>query len=354
MSITVLGIESSCDETAVAIVRDDKTILAQKLRSQTADHARYGGVVPEIAARAHLQILPVMVEECLKEAKIDWNGIDAIGATAGPGLIGGLLVGLTLAQGLGFARNIPVYGLNHLEGHALTCRFTHDAPLPYLLLLVSGGHSQFLSVEGVGKYKRLGTTIDDAVGEAFDKAAKLLGFGYPGGPHVEKCAEDGTHKRFDLPVPMRGKPGCDFSLSGLKTALRHKVAALHNPLFPEDKADLAASFQFAVGEMLADRLQNAMMQFERDHPGLKPENKILAIAGGVAANQYLHARLTEATSARGWQTIYPPLSLCSDNAVMMAWATIERIKAGMKPEIVLARPRWPLDENSVKIAGAKA
>ncbi len=344
MVLTVLGIESSCDETAVAIMRSDKTVLAHKLRTQLDDHRPYGGVVPEIAARAHLQLLPQLLQSAMDESGVGFDDLDAIGVTSGPGLIGGLLVGVTFAQSIGFARDIPIYGLNHLEGHALTSRFTHDLQFPYLLLLVSGGHSQFLAIEGVGQYRRLGTTMDDAVGEAFDKTAKILGFGYPGGPFVERAAHSGDPKRFALPIPMRGKPGCDLSLSGLKTAVRHMAQKLPQPLSDSDKSDMAASFQYAVAEMLADRLRGAIGWFARNYPDLDPARKILSIAGGVSANQYIYAVLQNAASGMGWKTIAPPLNLCGDNAVMIAHAAIERINAKLPPDDAPpVRPRWPLD-----------
>lgn len=353
-NITVLGIETSCDETAVAIVRGNGDVRAALVRSQLEQHQPYGGVVPEIAARAHLDILPRMLQAALQKANMELSDIDAIAATTGPGLIGGLLVGAGFAQSMAYALDVPLYGINHLEGHALTARLTDRARFPFLLLLVSGGHSQFLIVEDVGKYKRIGTTIDDAVGEAFDKVAKMLGFGYPGGPLVERAAQNGDGKRFALPVPMRGKDGCDFSLSGLKTAVRHAAQKLPAPLSEQDKADLAASFQEALGSMLEDRLKNAIALFRAQHPGIT-HRPILAVAGGVAANQFLKAKLAHGADAGGFDLVFPPQSLCGDNAVMIAWAAAERIMAGIRTDgDFTARPRWPLDSEAAKAIGSGA
>lgn len=350
----VLGLESSCDETAVALLRG-RNILSSKIASQYLQHKRFGGVVPEIAARAHLELFPLLLKEAFAEAKAALQDIGAIAVTAGPGLIGGVLVGTSLARALSLPLNIPVYGLNHLEGHALTARLTHSIPFPYMLLLVSGGHSQFLMVEDVGSYRRLGTTIDDAVGEAFDKVAKLLGLGYPGGPFVEKAALEGNPKKFALPVPMLKRKGCDLSLSGLKTAVRHLVAGLQKPT-AQDVADMAASFQNAVCLMLADRLKNALAMMEASYPNLLPEQKNIAIAGGVAANEAIAMHLSAVAKKYGYNVIAPPSYLCGDNAVMMAWAAQERLAKNMPPEPFAARPRWPLDTETAALnkAGAKA
>jgi N6-L-threonylcarbamoyladenine synthase len=342
MTTKLLGIETSCDETAVAVIDADGRILSNLVRSQLDEHKNYGGVVPEIAARAHLELLPQMYHRAMNDAGISLTDIAAIGVTTGPGLVGGLLVGMMFAAAIGYAAGIPVYGLNHLEGHALTARMTDGVQFPYLLLLVSGGHSQFIIVEHVGRYRRIGTTIDDAVGEAFDKVAKMAGMGYPGGPMVERAAKNGDERRFDFPIPMRARDGCDLSLSGLKTAVRHAAAKLPQPISLGDAADIAASFQYSVGKMLQDRLQNAMDIFHSDYPSMP--TPVLAVAGGVAANRYLLEKIQSLTAQNGWQMINPPLNLCGDNAVMMAWAARERLMAGMPFDVGLtARPRWPLD-----------
>lgn len=353
-TLTVLGIETSCDETAAAIVtRDGKgpRIVAQRLLSQLDDHAPYGGVVPEIAARSHLSHLDRLVAETLAESGLGWDDLDAVAATAGPGLIGGVIVGVLTAKGIALARDLPFIAVNHLEGHALTARLTvaEDAPVdfPYLLLLVSGGHCQFLIVEGVGQYIRLGTTIDDAVGEAFDKTAKLLGLGYPGGPAVERAAAAGNATRFPLPRPLKGRDGCDFSFAGLKTAVRHAAEALPpGPLKPQDMADLAASFQAAVADVLADRAENAIAMFHAKHaPGSNGQGTHLVVAGGVAANSALRARLTDVAAAHNLTLTAPPPALCTDNAAMIAWAGLERFAAGLTDPLDTApRPRWPLEE----------
>lgn len=337
----VLGIETSCDETAAALVRDDRTILAEAVFSQIAQHERYGGVVPEIAARAHLEVLDHLIGGVMVEAGLRFTEIDGIAATAGPGLIGGLLVGATMGKAIAMAHDKAFIAANHLEGHALTARLTDGVPFPYLLLLVSGGRCQFVAVEGVGRYRRLGTTIDDAVGEAFDKTAKLLGLGYPGGPQVETAARGGDPRRFALPRPMRGRPGCDFSFSGLKTAVRQRIADL-GPDGPteRDVADLCASFQAAVGDSMADRCRRAFAMFRESHPAGGP----LVVAGGVAANLFLRTRLAEVAAEAGADLVAPPLRLCTDNAVMIAWAGIERLRLGLRDGLDFAPvPRWPLD-----------
>ncbi|WP_420561961.1 tRNA (adenosine(37)-N6)-threonylcarbamoyltransferase complex transferase subunit TsaD [Tepidicaulis sp.] len=339
----VLGLETSCDETAAAIVRRgaDGTgeLLANQILSQI-DHEAYGGVVPELAARAHVTHLDALIAAALSEAKLDFTDLDGIAATAGPGLIGGVLVGLMTAKGLAFAHGLPLIGVNHLEGHALTARLTDEAPFPYLLLLVSGGHCQLLVVEGVGRYERLGTTIDDAVGEAFDKTAKMMGLGYPGGPAVEKAAASGDATRFALPRPLTGREGCDFSFSGLKTAVRKALLDLEE-VSPQDKADLAASFQKAVGDILARQTGKAL---EMAGARLGPTPR-LVVAGGVAANRYLRTRLEELCQERGAQLIVPPPKLCTDNGAMIAWAGAERLALGLSdPLDIAARARWPLTE----------
>ncbi len=358
----VLGIETSCDETCAAVVRDDRAVLANLVRGQHDDHRPYGGVVPEIAARAHVDCLDGLVAAALAEAGVGFAELDGVAATAGPGLIGGVMVGLMTAKAIAAVHAIPLAAVNHLEGHALTVRLTDDIAFPYLLLLVSGGHCQLLIVEGVGRYVRLGTTIDDAVGEAYDKIARLLGLGYPGGPAVERAAADGDAGRFALPRPLRGRPGCDFSFSGLKTAVRHAFEALPpGPLTDRDVADLCASFQAAVGDVLAERTANAAVAFRERCPqdGLRggpqgdPRGGALVVAGGVAANQALRARLAQVAAAEGLRLIAPPPELCTDNAAMIAWAGIERLRLGLVDSLDAApRARWPLDAHAPPATGA--
>ena len=352
-AVKVLGIETSCDETAAAVVSRDAggrgRILSDVILSQVDAHAVFGGVVPEIAARAHVEALDQVIATALREADATFADIDAVAATAGPGLIGGLIVGLTTAKAIALAAGKPLIAVNHLEGHALTARLTDGLAFPYLLLLVSGGHTQFVSVEGAGVYRRLGTTIDDALGEAFDKAAKLLGLGYPGGPAVEAAAARGDPARFALPRPLIDRPEPDFSLSGLKTALRlaaEKIA----PLSSGDVDDLAASFQTAVTDVVADRTARAMALFREAHPATG--RGTLVIAGGVAANQAIRDRLVTATSQAGFTLVAPPARLCGDNAVMIAWTGVERLALGLTdPLDVAARPRWPLDEMARPVLG---
>ncbi|MFD2265461.1 tRNA (adenosine(37)-N6)-threonylcarbamoyltransferase complex transferase subunit TsaD [Lacibacterium aquatile] len=336
----ILGIETSCDETAAAVVAADGTILSNVVFSQLDEHTPYGGVVPEIAARAHLDHIEAVVKAALDQSGIGWDRIDAVAATTGPGLIGGVIVGATVAKALAMVQDKPFVAVNHLEGHALTCRLTDDVAFPYLLLLVSGGHSQILIVGGVGRYKRLGSTIDDAVGEAFDKTAKMLGLGFPGGPAVEQAAKSGDPTRFDLPRPLMGRPGADFSFSGLKTAVRNTVERLPDPITDQDLADVAASFQAAVADVLADRMKNAIAEFRAAHP----EGDTLVIAGGVAANQAIRARLSTLTDKLNMRTVAPPLKLCTDNGAMIAWAGLERFRLGKSDGFdAVCRPRWPLD-----------
>jgi N6-L-threonylcarbamoyladenine synthase len=341
----VLGIETSCDETAVAVVEgaDSATpkgrILSNVVYSQLGEHRRFGGVVPEIAARAHLERIDGLVTQAMDEAKLGFEQLDGIAATGGPGLIGGVMVGMMTAKALAFAHDKPLAAVNHLEGHALTVRLTEDVAFPYLLLLVSGGHCQLLVVRGPGDYTRLGTTIDDAVGECFDKTAKLLGLGFPGGPAIERTAQSGNPDRFALPRPMWKKPGCDFSFSGLKTAVRQTIEKL-----PKDDAhavaDLCASFQRTVGDVLADRCANALAQ-----SGLAT----LVVAGGVAANVYLRTRLEDVAASHGARLVAPPVKLCTDNGAMIAWAGIERLRLGRADGLDFApRPRWPLDPAAAK------
>jgi N6-L-threonylcarbamoyladenine synthase len=346
----VLGIETSCDETAVAVVADarEKRILANLVLSQLDEHRPFGGVVPEIAARAHLDSLDALVTEALATAGIGFERLDGIAVAGGPGLIGGVMVGTTMAKAIALVRGLPFAAVNHLEGHALTARLTDDVEFPYLLLLVSGGHCQLLVVEGVGRYTRLGTTIDDAAGEAFDKTAKLLGLGYPGGPAIERAAVNGNPARFDLPRPMKGRPGCDFSFSGLKTAVRQAAEGLGAPS-QQDVADLAAAVQQAIGEALADRTKNAIALFRERYP----DGRTLVVAGGVAANKHLRAGLQTLASTSGLAFVAPPPSLCTDNAAMIAWAGLERLRLGMVDSLDFApRPRWPLDPAAAPVRGA--
>lgn len=339
----ILGIETSCDETACAVLAPDGTVLAEAVLSQQ-DHAAFGGVVPEIAARAHLAHLPALVAGAMRQSGVDFAGLGGVAATSGPGLIGGLIVGSGFAKGVALAHGLPFVAVNHLEAHALTARLPGLVPqglaFPYLLLLVSGGHCQCVSVEGVGHYTRLGGTIDDAVGEAFDKVGKLLGAGWPGGPAVERLAAQGDPARFTLPRPLLGRPGCDFSFSGLKTAVAQLVATYPaGPLPMRDAADIAAGFQRAVSEVMADRADHAMQAFAARHGP-----RTLVVAGGVAANATLRAALLRAAERRRFALVAPPLRLCGDNAVMVAWTGIERLRLGLTDPLDHApRPRWPLE-----------
>ncbi|ASV86206.1 tRNA threonylcarbamoyl adenosine modification protein YgjD [Ochrobactrum quorumnocens] len=349
----ILGIETSCDETAAAIVERDENgkghILSNVVLSQIAEHEPYGGVVPEIAARAHVEALDQLVERALKDANLTLDEVDAIAATAGPGLIGGLIVGLMTAKAMAMAANKPFYAVNHLEGHALTARLTDNLPFPYLLLLVSGGHTQMVLVRGLGDYSRLGTTIDDALGEAFDKTAKLLGLPYPGGPAVERMALQGNPKRFPLPRPLKGEARLDFSFSGLKTAVRQTATELA-PLSDRDVADICASFQDAVADTLSDRVKRSLERFKQEFPDCATPS--LIVAGGVAANKTLRASLEALCSKYGFSFIAPPLNLCTDNAAMIAWAGAERAATKGPDSLSLApRSRWPLDEKSAPMFG---
>jgi N6-L-threonylcarbamoyladenine synthase len=351
----VLGIETSCDETAAAVVREDRTILSSRVLSQIDEHQPYGGIVPEIAARSHLEHIDRLVAEALDEAGVAMSSLDGIAVTGGPGLIGGVIVGVMTAKAIALVHDKPLLAVNHLEAHALTVRLTDDLPFPYLLLLVTGGHTQLLIVEGVGRYVRLGTTIDDAVGEAFDKAAKMLGLGYPGGPLIERAATSAnaaSRARFALPRPLLGRAGCDFSFSGLKTALRQAVATLPpGELAKSDVAAIAGAFQDAVADVMADRTANAMERFRERHPS--PPARNLVVAGGVAANGALRARLGELAAKAGFRLVAPPIALCTDNAAMVAWAGIERLRLGLIDALDFApRPRWPLDPSAPPAVGA--
>lgn len=342
----VLGIETSCDETAAAIVGDDRAILSQALLSQQ-DHAPFGGVVPEVAARAHLQHLDRLVDKALAEAGLPLAALDGIAATTGPGLIGGVMVGAMYAKGLAAAADLPFIAVNHLEGHALTARLADpQLQFPYLLLLVSGGHTQLLEVLGTGRYRRLGTTLDDALGEAFDKSAKLLGLPQPGGPALERAAgpwldDDSADAAFQLPRPMLGRPGCDFSFSGLKAAIRRWVEARTEAPPEETVGRLAAAFHRATAAVLVDRCRRAITGFAERHG----RGHALVVAGGVAANRYLRARLEALAACEGMHFAAPPLALCTDNAAMIAWAGVERLSLGLQDGLDTApRPRWPLEE----------
>ncbi|HEC90883.1 MAG TPA: tRNA (adenosine(37)-N6)-threonylcarbamoyltransferase complex transferase subunit TsaD [Alphaproteobacteria bacterium] len=347
----VLGIETSCDETAAAVVSGDGEILANEVLSQIEDHRPFGGVVPEIAARAHLVAIDAIIRRAMDGAGVGFNDLSAVAATGGPGLIGGLMVGVMTAKAVSQAANVPFIAVNHLEGHALTVRLTAGdsggnaggVDFPYLPLLVSGGHCRLLAAKGVGDYKRLGATVDDAAGEAFDKAAKMLGLGYPGGPLIEAAAEGGNGRRFGLPRPMKGRAGCDFSFSGLKTALRRAILDIPGgALSAADVPDLAASFQDAVADVLVDRTRNAIRIFGDQFSG----PVTLAVVGGVAANGAIRARLGELAANEGARLIAPPVALCTDNAAMIAWAGVERLKLGLTDGLDFApRPRWPLDPN---------
>ncbi|WP_294352987.1 tRNA (adenosine(37)-N6)-threonylcarbamoyltransferase complex transferase subunit TsaD [uncultured Sphingomonas sp.] len=335
----ILGLESSCDETAAALVTGDRQVLAHRLLGQEAAHAPFGGVVPEIAARAHVEALEPLVAAALKDAGVTLADIDAVAATAGPGLIGGVMVGLVTGKALAHAANKPLVAVNHLEGHALSPRLSDpELDFPYLLLLVSGGHCQLLLVEGVARYRRLATTIDDAAGEAFDKTAKILGLGFPGGPAVERAARDGNPRAVPLPRPLLRSPEPHFSFAGLKAAVA-RAANDHAP------ADLAASFQAAVVDCLIDRTRRAL---DRAGPVTA-----LVVAGGVAANSAIRAALQSLAVEQGLRFVAPPLWLCTDNAAMIAWAGAERFAAGLTdPLDAPARARWPLDPHAEAVRGA--
>lgn len=354
--VRVLGIETSCDETAASVVAlagdGAPRILSNVVLSQIEEHAAFGGVVPEIAARAHVEALDGIVEAALADSGTTLADIDAVAATAGPGLVGGLIVGLMTAKAIAAATAKPLLAVNHLEGHALTARLTDGVAFPYLVLLVSGGHTQILLVRGVGDYRRWATTIDDALGEAFDKTAKMLGLPYPGGPNVEKAAAGGDAARFSLPRPMKGAAQPDFSFSGLKTAVRQAAEAIA-PLSEQDVADICASFQAAVADALADRVRRALERFRAEFPDIA--RPVLVVAGGVAANRAVRAVLEDLCGQAGFRFVAPPLKLCTDNAAMIAWAGIERLRAGLPQDDAFdfaPRSRWPLDEVSAPVVGS--
>ena len=350
----ILGIETSCDETAAAVVTDDRVILSNIVRSQLDEHAPYGGIVPEIAARAHVSTLDYIITRAMTSAKVEYEELDGVAATAGPGLIGGVIVGVMTAKAIALARNIPFLAINHLEGHALTARLTDDIHFPYLLLLVSGGHTQILIVEDVGCYKRLGTTIDDAIGEAFDKTARMLGLGYPGGPAVEEAAKKGELGKFILPRPLKGRNGCNFSFSGLKTAIRSTIEKLpEGKLSKSNIRNLSLEFQTAVSDVIGDRVSNAVSEYKN----LYPKGETLVIAGGVAANLSIRERLSHIAEVKGLRFIAPPQNLCTDNAAMIAWAGVERLKQKLIDDLDFSpKPRWPLDADapSMPYAGVKS
>ena len=352
--LRILGIETSCDETAAAVVLRHPDgrgeIVSDVVLSQLEEHSAYGGVVPEIAARAHVEALDTLIEEALLRAKVSLADVDAIAATAGPGLIGGLLVGLMTGKAIARAADKPLYAVNHLEGHALTARLTDGLSFPYLMLLVSGGHTQLILVRGVGNYERWGTTIDDALGEAFDKTAKLLGLPYPGGPAVEKAALTGNPERFCFPRPLVGEARLDFSFSGLKTAVRQAATSIA-PLTEQDIADICASFQNAVSRTLKDRIGRGLARFREEFGSVaKPA---LVVAGGVAANQVLRGTLQALCDKHGFDFIAPPLRLCTDNAAMIAWAGLERLAEGLPSDDLETAPRsrWPLDAKAETLVG---
>ncbi len=360
----ILGIETSCDETAASVVAGtfdsdgspQGTILSNIVLSQK-DHEAFGGVVPEIAARAHVEALDQIIDAAMTKAECNYADLDGVAVTAGPGLIGGLIVGLMGAKALSIAHDLPLIGVSHLEGHALTARLSNGLIFPYLLLLVSGGHTQILLVTGLGKYQRIGTTIDDALGEAFDKTAKLLGLGYPGGPAVEQAALQGNASAISLPRPLFGKMPPNFSFSGLKTALRQEAQAIADvsPLTQQNIADLCASFQHTVADVLDDRVTRAWrLALEQNEVAERLAGKPLPIvvAGGVAANKVLRAQLQSTAASLGTHLVAAPMALCGDNAAMIAWTGLEHMHGGHTDDLTLApRPRWPLDEDAQTLVG---
>lgn len=341
--LTVLGLETSCDETAASVVRlspdGQATVLSSVVHSQIEDHAAYGGVVPEIAARSHVEMIDGVVRRAMDDAGLGWDALDGVAATAGPGLVGGVMVGLSFGKAAALARGLPLIAVNHLEGHAVSARLGGRVDYPFLLLLVSGGHCQLLEVRGVGDMTRLGTTIDDAAGEAFDKIAKALGLGYPGGPALERLAEGADGSRFDLPRALLGRKDCDFSFSGLKTAAARLAQACETD---EERADLADAVQSAIACQLSERSDRALKAYAEHHP-----HRLFVVAGGVAANRTVRATLQATAEKNGFAFLAPPMAYCTDNAAMIALAGAERLRKGLVSDIdTAARPRWPLDEYS--------
>jgi N6-L-threonylcarbamoyladenine synthase len=339
--LTVLGLETSCDETAASVVRltpdGAATVLSSVVHSQIDDHAAFGGVVPEIAARSHVEMIDGVTRRAMAEAGLDYGQLDGVAATAGPGLVGGVMVGLSYGKAVALARALPLVAVNHLEGHAVSARLGQPVAYPFLLLLVSGGHCQLLEVRGVGDMTRLGTTIDDAAGEAFDKIAKALGLGYPGGPALEKLAASGDGARFDLPRALVGRKDCDFSFSGLKTAASRLAATCETE---QDKADLADAVQTAIARQLGERSDRALKEYAAHNA-----NRLFVVAGGVAANKTVRATLEAVATKNGFAFLAPPIAYCTDNAAMIALAGAERLRKGLVSDIdTAARPRWPLDE----------
>jgi N6-L-threonylcarbamoyladenine synthase len=339
--LTVLGLETSCDETAASVVRltpdGVATVLSSVVHSQIDDHAVYGGVVPEIAARSHVEMIDGVTRRAMEEAGLGYDALDGVAATAGPGLVGGVMVGLSFGKAVALARDLPLIAVNHLEGHAVSARLGEPVAYPFLLLLVSGGHCQLLEVRGVGDMTRLGTTIDDAAGEAFDKIAKALGLGYPGGPAIERLAANGDGSRFDLPRALLGRKDCDFSFSGLKTAASRLAAACETE---QDKADLADAVQKAIARQLGERSDRALKDCAEHH-----QHRLFVVAGGVAANRTIRSTLEDVAQRNGFDFLAPPMVYCTDNAAMIALAGAERLQKGLVSDIdTAARPRWPLDE----------
>lgn len=338
--LTVLGLETSCDETAASVVRLSATgaqVLSSVIHSQIDDHAAYGGVVPEIAARSHVEMIDGVTRRAMSEAGLDWSALDGVAATAGPGLVGGVMVGLSYGKAAALARGLPLIAVNHLEGHAVSARLGAETTYPFLLLLVSGGHCQLLEVRGIGDMSRLGTTIDDAAGEAFDKIAKAMGLGYPGGPALERLAASGDGSRFELPRALLGRKDCDFSFSGLKTAASRLAQTCETD---QDRADLADAVQKAIARQLAERTERAMKDYAEAH-----EHRLFVVAGGVAANKTIRRTLEDLATKHGFAFLAPPMIYCTDNAAMIALAGAERLEKGLTSDIdVAARPRWPLDE----------
>jgi N6-L-threonylcarbamoyladenine synthase len=355
-SLTILGLETSCDETAASVVRlsaSGAEVLSNVIHSQIDEHAAYGGVVPEIAARSHVEMIDVVTRQAMQKSGIGFEDLDGVAATAGPGLVGGVMVGLSYGKAVALARGLPLVAVNHLEGHAVSARLGAETTYPFLLLLVSGGHCQLLEVRGIGDMSRLGTTIDDAAGEAFDKIAKAIGLGYPGGPALEKLAASGDGSRFELPRALLGRKDCDFSFSGLKTAASRLAQTCETE---QDRADLSDAVQKAIARQLSERTERAMLAYKEVHAPLKPpsaaneaveEPKALnfVVAGGVAANKTVRRTLEDLATRHGFSFLAPPLAYCTDNAAMIALAGAERLEKGLTSDIdVMARPRWPLDE----------